>query len=165
MLEAGKTMRKSVYVETTVPSAYVSRRQDARSLYRRQITRQWWSEQRRNFDVLTSQEVFRELNAFDFPGRSEAVEMLRSVSLLEITEDVVAISEVYVHEKLMPGPVGRGDGLHLAVAAFHGIDFLVTWNIRHMANLNKAEHMVVLNRRLALLTPVILTPEMLWLET
>ena len=158
-------MRKSVYIETTIPSAYVSRRVDVYSASRRAFTRQWWGNQKRHFEVFTSREVFRELAAFDFPGRSEAVEMIRSLPLLDVSEDVEAISEVYVRERLMPGPAGAGDGLHLAIAAYHRIDFLLTWNIRHMANLNKIEHMVVLNRRLALLTPSILTREMLWLET
>ena len=64
----------------------------------------------------------------------------------------------------MPGPVGRGDSIHVALASYHEVDFLLTWNIRHLANPNKQEHLVTVNRRLALLTPTIVTPEMLWLE-
>ncbi len=44
------------------------------------------------------------------------------------------------------------------------MDFLRTWNIRHLANPNRTDHLIVINRRLGLLTPAIVTPEMLWLE-
>jgi hypothetical protein len=46
----------------------------------------------------------------------------------------------------------------------HEFDFLLTWNIRHLANPNKLAHLTVVNRRLGLLTPQVVTPEMLWLE-
>ncbi|MFG0285997.1 MAG: hypothetical protein ACF8R7_16390 [Phycisphaerales bacterium JB039] len=51
-----------------------------------------------------------------------------------------------------------GDAGHLALASLHGIDFLLTWNCRHLANANKMRHMAVLNGRLGLQTPVITTP-------
>lgn len=57
-----------------------------------------------------------------------------------------------------------GDAAHLAIACVHEMDFLRTWNIRHLANPNRTDHLIVINRRLGLLTPAIVTPEMLWLE-
>jgi hypothetical protein len=68
-----------------------------------------------------------------------------------------------IEEHLVPDDV-RGDALHLAVASVHEFDFLLTWNIRHLANPNKVNHLAAINRRLGLLNPVIVTPEMLWLE-
>jgi hypothetical protein len=52
----------------------------------------------------------------------------------------------------------------MEVAAYHETDYLLTWNVRHLANLDKLEHLVAINRRLALMTPRIVTPEMLWAE-
>ncbi|MCK6483433.1 MAG: hypothetical protein L6R00_04770 [Phycisphaerae bacterium] len=57
-----------------------------------------------------------------------------------------------------------GDATHLAVACVQEVDFLLTWNIRHLANPNKLDHLTIINRRLGLLTPQIVTPEMLWEE-
>ncbi len=51
------------------------------------------------------------------------------------------------------------------MACVHDIDSALTWNIRHLANPNKLHHLTVINRRLGLLTPQIVTPEMLWLES
>jgi len=157
-------MAKSVYIETTIPSAYVTTRTDPHSLAWREDTRQWWSVQRQYYDCFFSQEAIDELSAADFPGCEEALDLMADIPLLEINDDVRSISEVYVREKLMPGPGGRGDSLHVALASYHEVDFLLTWNIRHLANPNKSEHLIVINRRLALLTPTIVTPEMLWLQ-
>ncbi len=101
----------SVYVDTTIPSAYVTTRLDPRSVAQREDTRLWWRQQRPAYNCLVSQEVIDELLAGAFEGRSEAME-----------------------------------------------------NTRHLANPNKLQHLTTLNRRLALLTPAIVTPETLWLE-
>ena len=69
----------------------------------------------------------------------------------------------YVDELLVPGDVG-GDAIHLAIACANEMDFLLTWNIRHLANPNKVDHLTVINRRLGLLSPQIVTPEALWME-
>ncbi len=157
-------MSKSVYIETTIPNAHETDRQDPRSVAQRDDTRQWWAVQRSHYDCFTSQEVIDELAGGVFPGQEAALDLISQLPLLEINEDVKSISEVYVRERLMPGLAGQGDSLHLALASYHEVDFLLTWNIRHLANPNKHEHLVVVNRRLALLTPSIVTPEMLWLE-
>ena len=57
----------------------------------------------------------------------------------------------------MPAEAG-GDAVHLALASMHSIDFLLTWNCRHLANANKIQHLTVLNARLGLHVPVITTP-------
>ena len=157
-------MPQTVYIETSVPSAYVTRRRDARSLYQRQESHLWWTEQRPKYASFISQEVLGELGAGVFPGQVDALRLLQGIPMVEINEEVLAIAEVYVHQKLSPAPAGRGDSLHLALASYHEIDFLLTWNIRHLANPNKAQHLVAVNRRLALMTPTILTPDMLWVE-
>jgi hypothetical protein len=108
--------------------------------------------------------VLDELARGVFPGRSEAIRLLEAVPRLEINRDVIGIARMYVLQKLMPGPPDSGDAVHLAIAAYHGVDFVLTWNIRHLANPNKVDHMLMLNRRLGVMTPTILTPDMLWWE-
>lgn len=156
-------MANSVYIETSVFNAYVSRRTDARSQAWRQGTREWWEEQHAYYDCFVSQEVIDELRMGEYPGQDEIGSLLAGTPLLEVNEEILAISEVYVREAVMPGPAGKGDSLHLAIASYHQVDFLLTWNIRHLANPNKQDHLVVISRRLALLTPIIVTPDMLWL--
>jgi hypothetical protein len=152
-----------VYVETTVFSAFVSERKDAASVYRCEITREWWALQAQHYELRTSEAVLSELRAGTYPHQQEAVDLAESVEPLEIVDEALSVAEIYVRQRLMPEPC-TGDALHLAVASLAEVDFLLTWNIRHLANPNKLEHLGVINRRLGLLTPTIVTPEALWKE-
>ncbi len=153
----------AVYVETTVFSAFVSEREDVASLYRRDTTRQWWAMQAQLYELRTSEAVLSELRAGNYPRQQEAVELAESLVSIEIADEALSVAELYVRHHLMPEPT-TGDALHLAVASLSEVDFLLTWNIRHLANPNKLEHLEVINRRLGLLTPLIVTPESLWKE-
>ena len=156
-------MLKSVYIETTVPSAHFSQREDAASVYRREVTRQWWSQQSQRYAMRTSEATLAELKAGRYEGQAEAISLLNEVPLLAITEEAVAIAELYVRQQLMPAPAS-GDAMHLALASLNEIDYLLTWNIRHLANPNKWEHLTVVNRRLGLMSPIITSPDGLWME-
>ena len=156
-------MAGRVYLETTIPSAYASTRTDPSSIHRREVTRAWWGEQRSRYDIWTSEAVVLELAQGDWPGKAIAMDMMDPVRRVPISEEVVNVARRYVRERLVPGNL-QGDALHLAAACVHEFDFLLTWNIRHLANPNKLAHLTVVNRRLGLLTPQVVTPEMLWLE-
>lgn len=86
-----------------------------------------------------------------------------SLPRLRVDPEVLAVARRYIDERLVPADIA-GDAAHLAAACVHEMDFLLTWNIRHLANPNKLDHLTIINRRLGLLTPVIVTPEMLWLD-
>jgi hypothetical protein len=86
-----------------------------------------------------------------------------SISCLGIPDKVADIIDVYLANHLMPH--GRvGDALHLALASYHKCDFLLTWNCRHIANANKFEHIRILNSRLGLFVPALVTPIELCME-
>jgi hypothetical protein len=154
---------KTVYIETTIPSAIASQREDAASVYRRDVTRQWWNEQAQWYELQTSEATLAELKAGLYPSQGEAIGLVKWLPLLAVTDEVLAIADAYVRHHLMPqGPTG--DALHLAVASLNEMDFLLTWNLRHLANPNKIEHITVINRRLGLLSPKIISPEELWTE-
>ncbi len=74
------------------------------------------------------------------------------------------IAQIYLDNYLMPR-VLKGDTLHLAYASFYKIDFLLTWNCNHLANANKRKHIRVINTRLNLAIPEIITPLELFSET
>jgi hypothetical protein len=157
------TMAASVYIETTIPSAYVTTRTDPGSLYRRDVTCQWWQQQLHLYEAWISDNVLIELEQGCWPGQSEAIGLVASLKRLVVDREVMAVAARYIAERLVPDDYA-GDATHLAVACVHGMDYLLTWNIRHLANPNKLDHLTVINRRLGLLTPIIVTPEMLWLE-
>jgi hypothetical protein len=154
---------KTVYLETTIFSALASSRTDAGSVYRKEITQEWWEKQRVNFELFSSQAVIDELQGGNYPGKETALEFVRDISLLDVSDEALNIANFFIEQRLMPEPA-TGDALHLAICCLNRIDYLLTWNIRHLANPNKIEHMQVLHRRVGLLPPEILNPDMLWLE-
>ena len=156
-----QTMKKRVYVETSVFSLYHDRR--AESSYRREITRNWWRDERRSYDVFTSLFAVQEVGDPSYPGWEKVLAMARRLPLLEVTPDISGIVKVYIENQLMPAD-DVGDAAHLAIASYHSVDYLLTWNCRHLANANKFEHIRRINRRLGLLTPELVTPELLFGE-
>lgn len=156
-------MSSVVYIETSVPSAYVSNRTDPGSLHRRSVTREWWSDQVVRYDARVSDAVVLELSQGDWAGKAEALRLVEPLPRLVIDAEIIAVATRYVEERVVPAGLS-GDAAHLAVACVHEVDFLLTWNIRHLANPNKLNHLTVINRRMGLLTPQIVTPEMLWME-
>ena len=156
-------MAARVYIETTVPSAYVTTRSDPGSVHRRAVTREWWDRQLTSYETWISDNVVIELRTGNWPGQEEALRLVDPLPRLDIDAEVLGVAARYVEDKLVPAGLG-GDAAHLAVACVCEVDFLLTWNIRHLANPNKLDHLMAINRRLGLLTPQIVTPEMLWLE-
>ena len=156
-------MAGRVYVETTIPSAYVSTRTDPSSVHRCELTRAWWADQAPRYDVWISEAVVLELEQGDWPGKAAALEVVEPLPRVTVTEEAANVARRYVRERLVPKNL-QGDALHLALACVYEFDFLLTWNIRHLANPNKLAHLTVINRRLGLLTPQVVTPEALWLE-
>ena len=156
-------MSASVYIETSVPSAHVSTRTDHGSLHRQAVTRQWWREQLSRYEPWISDAVILELSEGNWTGKAEALRLVDPIHRLSIDPEVIGVARRYIDERLVPADL-KGDAVHPAAACVHEVEFLLTWNIRHLANPNKLDHLLAINRRLGLLTPQIVTPEMLWLE-
>jgi len=125
-------MKKSVYIDSTIPSYYFDKREDLR--FPSSITRDWWK-----------------------------LEFVKTIERLEPSPEIGEIVKYYIGHSLMPQDV-RGDAVHLAYASFYKIDFLLTWNCNHLANANKKQHIRIINARLDLFTPEIITPLELFTE-
>jgi predicted nucleic acid-binding protein len=151
-----------VYLETSFFSACAWDHQDPRSLSRQDESRRWWVQQRRLHELSTSAEVIRELSDPTFRNREQALALTAEVMQLPLTEDVLGLAQVLVRERVMPGPAEYGDAMHVAVSVVHGIDYLLTWNVRHLANPNKLSHLRTVFLRAGYVMPNIVTPEALW---
>lgn len=123
----------------------------------REWTRSWWHEEGDRYRLVTSDAVFDELEHGNHPFRTEKIELLRGVDLLEITEAIAEIIQAYLSHRLMPNDA-TGDALHLALASFHKCEYLLTWNCKHLANANKFGHIRRVNELLRLPTPDLVTP-------
>ncbi len=147
----------SVYIETTIPSYYCDTRSSGRVATWRAVTREWWDVQRHRYTLHTSRVVLAELARAPVSKARRASTLLRGIGVLDEPPGLQEVADYYIQHKLMPAEAG-GDAVHLALASMHGMDFLLTWNCRHLANANKIQHVAVLNARLRLPVPVITTP-------
>jgi hypothetical protein len=127
-------MKPTVYIETSIPSFFYEKRTQPEMRARRNWTREWWKSY-----------------------SQKALALIESVDMLDIAEEIADIIDVYIEHQLMPKD-RLGDATHLALASLNKCDFLLTWNCRHIANANKFEHIRIINNRLGLFTPALVTP-------
>lgn len=120
-------------------------------------TREWWDGPRMLCDCWTSVAVMEELESGEHPEKEQKLELLENALLLEINDEIREIAQVYIDNYLMPKDVA-GDALHVAVASYYKMDYLLTWNCTHLANARKKQHLRRINGRLRLDTPEIITP-------
>lgn len=150
-----------VYLETSFLSACVTTRTDPASVYRRDISVEWWKTQRSRHDVFVSPEVMGELDDPRFASRQGALDLARQVPLLQLNEEVLGFASLLVEQRVMPRPIAA-DAIHVAASCVYGMDYLLTWNVRHLANPNKLTHFRKICLRAGVLPPLIVTPDMLW---
>jgi len=151
-------MKLSVYIETTVPSYYCDDRSDLKNDILR--TRRWWDEERQDYECYVSPVVIEELEAGSYPTRGCCLELVSGLPLLEVTRDVLEVAGISQADGLMPKHPGA-DSVHVALASWYRMDYLLTWNCRHIANANKARHLEAINLRLRLGMPMLVTPHQL----
>lgn len=157
-------MKSRVYLETTIPSyltAWPSR--DLVRAAHQQITRDWWAKRRSAFELYISQAVLRECQAGDATAAGEGLKILQDLPVLEQTEAAVQLAEALVRD--VPLPVrATVDALHVAIAAIHGMDYLLTWNCTHIANATLREPIEAVCRANGYEPPAICTPDELLAE-
>jgi len=151
----------SVYLETSFFSACVSTRTSEKSVEWRASSLEWWTAQRASHELFISGEVITELSAPDFPHSASALAMLQGMNVLEVGPEVEQFAELLVSEKVMPGPSLSGDAIHVAAATIHRMEYILSWNVKHLANENKRTHLAVICMRLGLNPPRIVTPDMI----
>ena len=150
-------MKKRVYIETSVPSFYFETRTEPEMVAMRNWTREWWDHHARQYELVTSEAVFEELNEGKYLSKEGALTLIEDLPTLEVDKAVVEIVNAYVANKAMPRNP-RGDALHLALATHHKCDFFLTWNCNHLANPNKFIHLSAVNALLGYVTPQLTTP-------
>lgn len=152
-------MKPSLYVETTVPSYYVSRdSRDVIVLAHQQITRAWWETRLSDFRPFISPVVLEEVREGDPEQIQRRLEAVGPFQILEATEAVERLTARYMAEFSLPGSAIR-DAAHLAFACVYAMDFLVTWNCAHIANGEIIKRLTQLNAIAGVPNPTICTPE------
>lgn len=148
-----------VYIETTIVSYLTARpSRDLIIAAHQQITNEWWENRRDDFDLYTSQFVIKESSAGDAEMATMRLDALDGIALLATNKEVFDLAGLLVKKGPLPEKA-EIDALHIAVAARHGMDYLLTWNCKHIANAELQAGIGKLCRAAGFEPPVICTPE------
>jgi hypothetical protein len=152
-------MKPRVYIETSVISYLTSRpSRDLIVAANQQITRDWWETRRAEFELLISQLVVQEASAGDENAVSDRLRAIDEMPLLELDRDALALAEMLVKNGPIPQEAVE-DALHIAVATVNGLEYLRTWNFRHIANATTRHEIERICRSQGYEPPVICTPQ------
>ncbi len=152
-------MKPTLYLETTIPGYLTSwPSRDLIIAGHQQITREWWTKRRAAFTIFISQLVLDEAKAGDADAARERLKAIKGFPLLDITPEVETLTTRILGSGVIP-PKAATDAAHLAVAAVHGMEFLMTWNCAHLANAVIAKAVAKVCGQHGFPCPVICTPE------
>ena len=150
-------MKPSVYVETTIPSYLTA--WPSRDLIReahQQVTREWWG-RREAFELFTSQIVIEECERGDSTAAAARLAALDGIVLLELVPHAAVLARAIMRRAALPVRAGI-DALHIAIAAVHGMDILLTWNCTHIANATLYRRIAAVCEESGHKPPLICTP-------
>lgn len=158
-------MTDSVYLETSVISYYAGRpSRDIVTAARQTITREWWEETRGHFDIYISVMVVEEVQAGDPSAAERRLTAIAGLPILETNEAAESLAQMLIDEEHIPADSVE-DALHIALATVHGMDFLLTWNFRHINNAQMKTRIRNAVESVGYRCPVICSPEELEGET
>ena len=149
---------ETIYIETTIVSYLVANPSRELILAAHQkITQEWWREERGHYRSVTSEEVLREVSRGDPAMSRRRMEALSEIAVLRVDDAVRLLAKELVSEQLLP-PAAVSDALHAAVASSHQVDYLLTWNCRHLANPHLQKGLRAFMAGHGLVLPEICTP-------
>ena len=163
--EATKKLLKKTYVETTVVSYLAARAsRDELLLQDQEATKLWWSDCRNYCELFVSIVVAREASRGDATAAQERMEIVNSMTILKPDANAKRLARRFVKLGAIP-ETEKEDALHVAIATAYGMDYLVTWNLRHIMNPVKRAEIEKICRKAGFEPPTICTPADLYEAT
>ena len=151
-------MKTTIYIETTIPSYLTAKpSRDILQLARQSITQKWWETKRQDYDLVTSDFTVTECRRGDPVAAQRRIECISGIPLLELTEDMFLLSNIYMKFLLIPEN-SKDDTLHLAACVIKQVDYLLTWNCKHLGPVTM-QMVQKYNDKHGLFVPILATPE------
>ena len=155
-------MKPTVYIETTIPSFLKARTaKDIVLAGKQEVTKQWWSQRRRQYELFVSQLVYDEAGRGDSGAAQERLNALVDIPFLALDDEALELSDAIVRGGVIPAKAHTDAG-HIALASRHGMDFLLTWNCRHIANAEILDTIDDVVAAYGYKLPIICTPDELF---
>jgi len=154
--------KPSLYLETTIPSYLAARpSRDLIVAAHQQTTNAWWQQERDRFRLFISEAVLDEINFGDADAIARRQPFVETLPILSLTDEVATLAQEYKDQMGLP-PNAQLDALHLAYAVTYDMDYLLTWNCKHIANGVFIQRLQAINIAANLHIPIIVTPDELF---
>ena len=150
--------KPTLYVDTNIPSILCYRGPHVGPRHQQIVTRAWWEMERKWFKILGSVFTEGELRQGSYRGQERALKLIRRLPYLPFSAAVRKCADVYLVEGLIPAE-RPGDAIQLAFATLYEVDYLLTWNYAHLANVDTRLRLLKLHRRLGWRSPLLVSPE------
>jgi hypothetical protein len=152
-------MKHSVYIESTVISYLTAKpSRDLIVAAHQQLTRDWWDIALPKFDAFISQFVINEISVGDPEASKARLKASSMFSLLKMNAEIADLADRYFRAIHIPEKA-LTDAYHLAMATWHGMDYMVSWNCTHIASARVRSIVERINAEIEYATPMICTPE------
>jgi hypothetical protein len=151
-------MSETVYIETSILGYLTARTsRDLVVAANIEITREWWDTRRNDFQLYSSQAVVKETSKGDAAIASQRLEIVRNLVLLDLNQSVLDLAEQFLSRSNLPAKADV-DAIHIAAATVHGVDYLLTWNCKHIANAQIQRNLAKISLALGYELPILCTP-------
>ena len=151
-------MKPKVYIETSVISYLTAKpSNDFRAMANQNVTLEWWELERPKFELVISEFVITEASLGHPEAAQRRLTALVGLTELQATQQVKNLGRELVFRHALPA-MAEIDALHVAMAAVHGIEYLLTWNCTHIANAHTRPKIEATCRILGYEPPIICTP-------
>ncbi len=152
-------MKQTVYIETSIVSYLTSRpSNDIRVAANQNTTIEWWETRSPLFDLYVSEFVLTEASFGNPDAANRRMTVLEDIPELTTLEDVRRLGKALIYKGSLPVKA-EIDAYHIAVAAVHGMEYLLTWNCTHIANAIMRPKIEFLCREFGYEPPIICTPQ------
>jgi hypothetical protein len=149
---------ETVYIETSILGYLTARpSRDIVVAANIEVTKEWWNTRRGDFQLYSSQAVVKETSQGDVVIASQRLEILANLSLLDLNQAVLDLAEQFLERSNLPAKADI-DAVHIAVATVHGMDYLLTWNCKHIANAQIQGKLAEISLDFGYELPILCTP-------
>lgn len=153
-------MKPTVYIESSIPSYLTARpSRDLVKAAHQQLTQEWW-DKRDHFELFVSAIVIQEIERGHPEAAQRRLHAMSGIAPLKVKDSAEHFARQLITENLLPEKAML-DALHIAVAAQGGMNYLLTWNCKHIANASMRPKIERACRLMGFVPPVICTPEQL----
>lgn len=158
-------MKPRIYVDTSVISYLTAKAgRDAVAVARQIVTQQWWTGASRAYELVVSDFVIEEAGKGDAIAAQRRLDMVSTLSSIDVDMPAIeGLANRLIDQNALP-PGARFDALHIAASACNGVEFLVTWNYKHLANPMQLDFIETICAQAGYKAPRIVTPDQLLQE-